>query len=84
MSNVIQFKDLQSERERQKKIKGLRLAIKDWNQILNVKENYLNSLRLFEDYASIVAECKKVYSQVIEIQSRIRSMKEQLKLLSKD
>lgn len=84
MSNVIQFKDLQSEAERLKKIKGLRDAIKDWKQILNVKESYLNSLRLFVNYASIMAECKKVNIQIIDIESRLRSMKEQLSLLSKE
>lgn len=82
MGNLILIEDLRKKAQRKKKITVLENSIKEYEQMLSIKKDYLKRLSKFDTYAKIEAECSKIYVQIQDLEEQIRFMKNHVSNLS--
>lgn len=67
-----------------RKIKGLQRSKKEYTAIRNIKQEYLNSLQHYVNYASINIECHRVQQELKTLDSQLSDMEVKLISLMKE
>lgn len=84
MNNITELEPVRKIKKIKRQIKSIEQSIKEYTELRNLKQNYLNTLQKYKFIITINKECHQIHSDIIEFEATLGMMLGHLERLKKE